>query len=615
MTTELDGAIAALEAWHFGDDNPIPPASAQLTPATEQTRQWERVLTTHARALMPAEIDSVEPKRALPGWFSPWRGLRPQEGFIDALKKASDPIVEVLDDVEADHKSILREIERAREVVSFSIQTASEERDTDDSLAKESIGNARGLLAHSRETLPERSSAVEAAFVQATASTFYQYHLAFEQGRISLLSYLAREGVARGSQRVSHVVLEQGRRFSLEAWRRIERYDHMVRVRIGLEAPVEADVVPVQRWQVLGDGFDVGGSAAQRLPLIYGRLFRGEPVEDLRFLVGRETEMAALTDARTLWEGGRFAAVLIAGQRGSGKTSLINCSLSRSFSDADVVRGRFIERILTPHGVRSFLSELLGVSNEDLLHTLKTERRVVVIEEVERTFLRRVGGFQALEELLEIVTATARSTLWILSLAGEAFNLLNAAAGVGSHFSHRINASSVKPEHVREAILQRHNLSGLRLEFAVPPQGNRLWTWFHRQTGIQESPETAFFDDLYRRSGGVFRSAFGFWQQHIDRAEGGVLYMLAPDEVDHDAVSEGLSRFELFTLQAILQHGSLTPEQHAEVFGIEPETSRAVVEHLFGCHILEDEPEATGARIRPAALMLVRSMLSLQNLM
>ena len=613
VADELQAARDALERWQPGRDNPLPPRSAHVTAASEHTRQWKRALGSHAQVLMPAEIESVVPRRPLPGWRVPWRAVRPQQSFLNVLDAAADPVATVLEDVEGDHKAVLREIERAREVVTFGIQAASESG-AGGAMAQESVGNSAGLLKHAGETFPDRRSGVEAAYVQATASCFYQYHVGFEHGRLSLLSFLAREGLARGTRRASSLALEEGRRGGLAAWTAIRRFYHAVLVRIGWEAPLDVVRAPVQRRRSFHHARDVD-LGTRRLPLIYGRLFRTAPVEDVRFLVGREAEMSALADARALWDADHYAAVLVFGQRGSGKTSLINCALTRSFTDVEVVRGQFSERVVTAEGMRRFLAGLLGVGVDELSGQLSAKRRVIVIEELERTFLRKVGGLTALEELLRVMTVSAHSTLWVLSLAAEAFEFLDAAANLRRYFSHRINASAVRRRDLREAILQRHNLSGLRIEFAGPPDGNRFSAWFNETTGIREDTETAFFEAIYKRSGGVFRSAIELWQRNIDRAEGGVLYMHFPEAEDHADIASGFTREELFTLQMLMQHGSLTPEEHAGIFGWDLEASRMLVEHLLGCRIVEVEPGAPGVRVRPQATVLVRSALSAQNLL
>ncbi len=66
--------------------------------------------------------------------------------------------------------------------------------------------------------------------------------------------------------------------------------------------------------------------ASRELPQIYKRLFRLAPVEDRRFLVGRDEEIEGFEQALAQWDSGRFASVLLVGARGSGKTSLLNCA-------------------------------------------------------------------------------------------------------------------------------------------------------------------------------------------------------------------------------------------------------------------------------------------------
>ena len=113
VVDELQAALDALERWQPGQENPLPPDSAQLTPASEHARQWQLLLGSHARDLVPAEIEAVDPRRPLPGWRSPWRTVRPEQSFLAALDAAVEPVATVLEDVGGDHKSVLRNIEEA----------------------------------------------------------------------------------------------------------------------------------------------------------------------------------------------------------------------------------------------------------------------------------------------------------------------------------------------------------------------------------------------------------------------------------------------------------------------------------------------------------------------
>ena len=77
---------------------------------------------------------------------------------------------------------------------------------------------------------------------------------------------------------------------------------------------------------------------------------------------------------------------------------------------------------------------------------------------------------------------------------------------------------------------------------------------------------------------------------------------------------KGLTRDDLFSLHAVLQHGSLTAEEHAHVFSGSAESSQAAFERLRGRGILEVDPQSPGFRVRFASAMLVWSALNVENL-
>jgi hypothetical protein len=352
----------------------------------------------------------------------------------------------------------------------------------------------------------------------------------------------------------------------------------------------------------------------EQLPLIYQRLFRLVPVEDPRFLIGREQELAAIADARALWEQGRPAGILLVGARGSGKTSLLNCAAQRTLAGLDVVRSEFVERLTTSDDMYEFLAPLVGARPDGVEQALTAARRVIILEEMERTFLRTPHGYQAVRTLLGLISRTSSTNLWILSVNYSCFRLLNAALRLEPHFSHRINAMAVEQAHLREAIMMRHSLSGLRLRFAPPVEQSAWLRRALRATGVPADPETAFFDALFRESGGVVRTAFALWQRYIDRAEAGVLYMRHPSQPAYERIVGSLDTLDLFTLAALLQHGSLTAREHSVVFQIDDTRSRAWLDNLLARELIEPDPGRYGFRVVPDAAQIVRQTLFRRNL-
>jgi hypothetical protein len=215
---------------------------------------------------------------------------------------------------------------------------------------------------------------------------------------------------------------------------------------------------------------------------------------------------------------------------------------------------------------------------------------------------------------LSVITRSSRQNLWIVSTNYFSFRLLNAALRLDPHFSHRINAMAVDPRYLREAILMRHNLSGLRLRFAPPPEGSYYAKRFRSLTGAEVDHEALFFDALYRESGGVFRAAFALWQRYIDRAEGGILYMRHPAVPHYEHIVNSLNDLDLFTLAAILQHGSLTPRELSRIFRVHEVTSGSWLDNLLARELIEPDPGRYGLRVVPEAGQIVRQTLFRKNM-
>ena len=196
-----------------------------------------------------------------------------------------------------------------------------------------------------------------------------------------------------------------------------------------------------------------------------------------------------------------------------------------------------------------------------------------------------------------------------------AFKFLDASVRLSESFSHRLDAASASRDALREAIMLRHNLSGLRLQFALPPSGNALLERAKAVFQGQADPESTFFDTLAKESGGVFRTAFDICLGQIERVESGLLYMKALVSPDLSPLIGALDSTDLFTLVAILQHGSLTPEEHAYIFQKSVMTSRSQIDGLVAREIIEADPGRTGFRVRPEALRVVHEALYRRNLL
>jgi hypothetical protein len=383
---------------------------------------------------------------------------------------------------------------------------------------------------------------------------------------------------------------------------------------LGGRVPSRPALPPVVRRTNLRDTLSLP-AAGSSLPALYRVLFRVAPVEDRRFLVGREHELAGLDQAVKDWATGRFAACLLIGARGSGKTSLLNCAVRDIFAGVPWIRAEFRERILSSVGLDAFLRELLHLPQDaDLEAAFHAERRVLILEEAERLYLRKVGGFAAVHYLTHLIHRTASTTLWLIVMNDRSFRVLDSETQLHRAFSHRINAMNVSREDLEGAILERHRLSGLRLEFAPPPAGDPRVNRVKRWIGLEQSPQTLFFDSLFQQSAGIFRSAFQLWLSSIERVEGETLKIRQPLDPAFSRFRSELTQEDQFTLLSIQEHGSLTQNELAEVLSEQRDHSYSRMERLSALGLVERDPDHPGLRVIPEAQRFVNDLLRRTNL-
>lgn len=196
----------------------------------------------------------------------------------------------------------------------------------------------------------------------------------------------------------------------------------------------------------------------------------------------------------------------------------------------------------------------------------------------------------------------------------KALRVLDAGAQFSRVFSHRVNAASLSRDDLEKAILERHRLSGLRLDFAAPPaedpRVSRIKRWF----GLQDSAQRLFFDSIFQQSGGVLRSAFELWLNSIDRVEGETLKMRQPLDPAFTKFRRELAQQDHFTLLAIQEHGSLTESELAEVLCEPCDASRSRLDRLLALGLIAPDPEHPGLRVRPEAQRFTNDLLRRTNL-
>lgn len=613
---ELDQVVEWLNAQQGGSQAAaFPVAKARLAPAEERVRSWSAQLAAASEALLPVAAETVNPHGPLPGIRPPWKPLRPRQMFRAAVDTAGRPLLLAsYRELESAHQAVVHEIEHAREVVAYGLQQELATDGPSENLLVEALQNAASLLAYQRQNLPDIETVLREASWRTQASVALEFDVALEESRWGFWAHRTRRKWQSRVKKAADASLARFRDTGAWAWKAAAKIPNLVLLELGWITEPELPAEAVNQRARLEEVLNVA-LVDRDVPAIYRRLFRLAPVEDPRFLVGRETELQGIADARSRWEAGQFAAVILVGMRGSGKSSLLNVAIRNHLSAHDVSRCQLRHRVSTVEGIHEELRKLLNINAEHSIEAaLGQAKRVVVLEEFERSFMRDMNGFAALDELVRLIQATAHSVLWIVSLNEVSFRYLEAVKGISRHFSHRVNAVAVGRADLVAAIAHRHGLSGLRLEFAELPEGDPRIGKLRRLLGVEPNAEEAFYSSLYSQSEGVFRAAFELWQACVERVEGGVVYLRQPLNPKFGGLLSELNSEDYFTLQAIVQHGGLTVAEVAQVLRESPAAVHMRMERLRQIGLIEDEPECHGMRVCPEAGGVVRDALTRRNL-
>jgi AAA ATPase domain len=580
---------------------------ALITPE-ERLRGWAQPIESGAALVLKDQTELLAQ-----GFRPRLRRVALHSRYLRAFETyARKPMHEIIERSWQMTAHAVRGAERSKEMIAYWSEAAQGRPNEVVLLVEEARRNAMIPLLEELPMLPPELVNREAV------DAFWRWHrngsLMFEADRDGWIALLQRLRARTFLPAMVEMLQLRGKaelyRGSRWARNRVERTMESV----GGRVPAHPTLPPVVRRTTLRDTLSLP-AGKRELPPLYRLLFRLKPVEDRRFLVGRDQELAGLDQAVTDWSAGRFAACLLIGGRGSGKTSLMNCAVRETLADHQLIRAEFHQRLLHSAQLDDFFRRLLHLAGDaDLDAAFSAERRVIILEESERIFLRTVDGFAAVHHLMHLIHRTAATTFWIIVMNDRSFRVLDAATHLHRVFSHRINAMSVSRSDLETAILERHRLSGLRLEFAAPPAGdprvNRAKQWM----GLEDSPQKLFFDSLFQQSEGIFRSAFELWLSSIERVEGDTIHIRQPLDPSFNRFRGELKQEDQFTLLVIQEHGSLTREELAEVLCESPTTSRGRTERLTALGLIERDPEHPGLRVKPEAQRFVNDLLRRANL-
>ncbi|MBM3239164.1 hypothetical protein FJZ31_22955 [Candidatus Poribacteria bacterium] len=363
----------------------------------------------------------------------------------------------------------------------------------------------------------------------------------------------------------------------------------------------------------------------KRIPAHYLSQFSLAPLAKDQFLVGRQEEYKMVQDALLRWRSGNSCSILNVGEKGSGKTSLINCFQKRFFSDFETLSGTIVKKLTTETEMVNYVSQLFGLPQhlpfDQLVQAINAgEKRIVILEGCHNLYLRRINGFESFRLFLALITQTNLRVMWILSMDEYAWRYLARAIPIDILcFDYVINVQPMKKEDIREAIGTRHNDSEYQLRYSLNDElrhkMRRQFKIWRDVTGrqLRKVLEDEFFDTLFSISNGNISVAIFYWLNSL-RFTGNDIEV-QPLKLPEFHFLSALSVEQHFALLAIIEHENLTVNELAAVLDIPHSDSLYVLSSLANKGLITFDENSGRYSINPITLKPVINALINRNLL
>lgn len=335
------------------------------------------------------------------------------------------------------------------------------------------------------------------------------------------------------------------------------------------------------------------------LPLIYRKLYSFEPLQDRRYLTGRNNAISRFNKSWTNWEKGLFSNTVYIGERGSGKTSMIN--MTKDIPDPAIER-IVVSMNYTISDTSILLNDLCkalsldGAGNtEEFIQSVyqMSDRKIVILEGFQNLYLRNINGFHAIENFLLILSRTADKIFWVVTSSRYAWNYLDKVLKASEYFTDIICCDRLSGLEIKELILNRHAMSGYDITFEADAQvaQSRVYRKLGGNEQLQQDYLTdRYFEDLSEIAEGNATIAIIYWLRSVGAADTSRIF-ISPLEEKRVQLSADLSEDALFTLAAILIHDDLTVAQLAQVLNISSARSRLLLSRMKSRSILTERNE------------------------
>lgn len=259
-------------------------------------------------------------------------------------------------------------------------------------------------------------------------------------------------------------------------------------------------------------------------------------------------------------------SVAIHGEKGVGKTTLLN-RIEAEFSELlDVIRITVPQKVWNREGLTGFLSKELGFETSDnvkkgilTLNKSLLKNTLVLIDDAHNLFLGKYGGFEAFREFVNLVNLKTDKIFWCSTFNKYSWAFIKGVMGSSQYLRTEIALEGWSDRALKDLILKRHKLSNYTLSYDQMILASRS-TVGHSEAIVEA--EDQFFRLLWEQSKGNPRVAQYLWVNSLSMHGKNTLRVFLPESPKINLFNT-LDDNSWFVFAAIAKHENLTRSEVA----------------------------------------------------
>lgn len=329
------------------------------------------------------------------------------------------------------------------------------------------------------------------------------------------------------------------------------------------------------------------------LPFMYRKALTTEAIEINDYFVARDTELSQIKTAIANWQAGQRQSVLIHGEMGTGKTSLINVLLKDSSLNIPTARVKLQPPVKREEMLCEILSKHLAAGSEAKTleelaeHVHASEmKRLIAIESLHYLVEKNVNGYALLEKTLAFFAQTSPHILWICTVSERASRFLSVRSKIDNFFTSRIGLRPLSAADLQHVIETRNLTSGFEFIYDEAQDGGaKLRQFIGKKFNLKSRTKEEFFSRLAKHSRGNIHAALFCWLRSIRLVDRHVFLVHQPSALRINT-AWNLNAEELILLGSILECGALSALEASRLLNSAQGSAEALLENLHGRELL-----------------------------